>query len=236
MVKARIKIPSNLKMRIDADPFSTPKTRGHRVKLLRRMTNMSRDAVAEKYSFLNANTLKSWEIGREGGVTLNGARRLLQMAKAEGIECSFDWLMYQIGDGPRVVNLGASDNKETKEHNISTSSEKKQIIDELRLFRFHHPNSIDYIVQDESMTPHYLPGDYIAGVAYQEHEFEKVIEKICIVQFEDGTKLLRLVKNGSSPNRVNLFSVNLQTQSSQLVLLDQTIVCAAPVLWQRRSI
>ncbi len=235
MTKARSKVPANLKMRIDADPFSTPKTRGHRVKLLRRMTNMSRDAVADKYPFLNANTLKSWEIGREGGVTINGARRLLQMAKAEGIECSFDWLMYQIGDGPRVVNLNSSDSKEN-DKSFSASSEKKQIIDELRLFRFHHPNSLDYIVHDESMTPHFSPGDYVAGIAYAEHELAKIIEKICIIQFEDGSKLLRLIKNGTAPNKFNLFSLNLQTQSSQLVLLDQVIVCAAPVMWQRRSI
>src|SRR3990167_5603041 len=79
--------------------LSDSQARGQRVKILRALANLDRKNVEERYH-INFNTLKGWELARHGGLTENGAKKILMMCECEGIQCTLDWILYGIGMGP----------------------------------------------------------------------------------------------------------------------------------------
>lgn len=80
---------------------STACQRGQRLKRLRNLANLSRKAMCENAD-LNINTLKGWEIGRHGGLTHQGAKKILKRVANEGVQCSEQWLLHDTGPGPRL--------------------------------------------------------------------------------------------------------------------------------------
>ncbi|MBI5448694.1 MAG: XRE family transcriptional regulator, partial [Gammaproteobacteria bacterium] len=58
--------------------------RGRRIKILRVLANLDRKAVEEKHG-INFNTLKGWELGRHGGLTEKGAKKIISMCQQEGV-------------------------------------------------------------------------------------------------------------------------------------------------------
>src|SRR5438874_1764938 len=121
------------------DPDSSPEARALRLKRLRTIANLTRKQICEN-SGLNINTYIGYEVARYGGLTRWGAEKVITRLAQEGVICTFNWLMYNIGAPPTIpFNL----------HEISTPSqlqtqqpdnEEKLIIDELLLFRSHYKN------------------------------------------------------------------------------------------------
>ncbi len=83
------------------DERSTPEARAARLKRLRNLANLSRKEMCES-SDLNINTLKGWELGRYGGLSLDGAYKLVRRVAAEGVFCTVEWLLHEDGLPPRV--------------------------------------------------------------------------------------------------------------------------------------
>ena len=46
---------------------------------------------------LKLNTYKDWESERFGGLSIDGAERVIQRGAAENVICSLDWLLYGKG-------------------------------------------------------------------------------------------------------------------------------------------
>ena len=214
------------------DTRSTPESKAARLKRLRRLTNLERVDVAAKYG-INVSTLKGWETARAHGLSKKGANRFLKIAAQEGVLCSYEWLMYGLGHGPRILE------KFDTHLEISPSSshnEEEKIIEELLLFRHHHHNTIDLIIEDDGMSPYYAIGDYVAGVKLSKQYFSKLINTDCIVQTTDGQLLLRKIKMVTQQNTFTLSCVNPNTTVTEPVLYNIELVGAAPVIWHRKKI
>ncbi|OGT22548.1 MAG: hypothetical protein A3C55_00015 [Gammaproteobacteria bacterium RIFCSPHIGHO2_02_FULL_42_13] len=214
------------------DARSTPEAKAARLKRLRKLTNLERVDVAAKYG-INVSTLKGWETARAHGLSKKGANRFLKISAQEGVLCSYEWLMYGLGHGPRILEKFDT----TLEINPSSDhNEEEEIIEELQLFRHHHRNTVDLIVEDDGMSPYYAIGDYVAGAKLAKQYFSKLINTDCIVQTTDGQLLLRKVKKGPRQNTFTLSCINPNTTVAEPVLYNVELVGAAPIIWHRRKI
>jgi transcriptional regulator with XRE-family HTH domain len=222
-------------------PKDTPLFRGQRLKRLRNLANLSRKEVcndAEKE--LNANTLKGWELGRYGGLTLKGAQKILDRVAQEGVVCTLDWLLHELGSGPNLLK----NYTKTKEINSFSrlnqeqtrwGEEEEQIAQELSLFRSFYQSILEIRVEEDGMLPFYQIGDYLAGVPHFKENIQNLLEAHCIVLTESGEILLRKIRQGANKNRFNLTCINTETSVKEPILYDVQLVAAAPVIWQRRK-
>lgn len=217
------------------DPKSTPAARAERLRQVRGLANLSRQELCEQEG-LNYNTLRGWELGRFGGLSEGGAKRVSLRLLEAGIVCSADWLLYEIGPPPEVNLTPNHARTETvltcADATPDQEKQNKLITEELQLFRTHYARSLDFLVRDESMLPQFEPGDIVAGV--KTTDFESLIGKVAIVVLKEGTILLRQVhQDPNHPHRFMLIATNIGAGASHSALSNVKIHAAARVLWHR---
>lgn len=224
------KLPSN------SQEAGTPKKRGERLKRIRNLANLTRTQMCSEGD-ISVHTLSGWEIGRFGGLTYAGAVRVIKRVAQEGVHCSIEWLLNEIGVGPTVASdyKAALAAQETDHDESNNTDEEKLIVNELLLFKQQNKNSIDFIVEDDAMTPHYSIGDYVAGKRRYKNKIETIIGLVCIVQTAEGKTLLRTVMKGEKDNTYHLICSNSLTKIKEPIIYNTTLVSAAPITWHRKK-
>ena len=166
---------------VSQDNRSISQARGERLEILRKMAGLTRKAFEDKYG-VSANTIQSWESAKAGGLTERGAQRIIPLLQREGIYCTIDWLLFGSGSRPQLANPHFSEINETpaKYH----LSEDTVIMKELLAFRKLNENSIDLVVNDDGLGPHYKTGDYVAGISRSKEAIPGLIGMDCIVQIK----------------------------------------------------
>jgi transcriptional regulator with XRE-family HTH domain len=220
----------NSKDNKDHDPTkSNPAARGKRLKTVRLMAGLTRGKLEEKHG-ISASTMQSWESAKAGGLTERGLKRIIPILQEEGIFCSSDWLYYGVGKPPHPTTPSV------EEDNIDypVLPEDKAIIQELLTFRQLNPYALDFMIADDGMTPHYSPGDYVAGKRRRGNEIDAILNQPCIVETADNEVMLRYIKRGSAPSRYTLICTNLNSSVVKSTIYDQRLLSAAAVSWHRR--
>ncbi len=213
----------------------SPRARGERVAVLRRMTRLSRRLVQQKYG-ISKTTLQGWEEGKGNGLTEKGAKKLISALKADGVHCSYEWLMFGVGAAPQTIGRFGSENfSSTEIDDLSQAEQNEFIADELQLFHQHYETAIDFIVADDGMEPRFIQGEYVAGCRKHLDAIEKCIGLDCIVQTSEGDVLLRRLKQSSINGHYTLQCINPDTTVEKPYLYDVKILMAAPVIWTRRK-
>lgn len=202
------------------------RARGDRVRRLRNMANLSRQEMCELGDF-KIDTLIGWELARHGGLTTRGAQKILERVAKEGVICTLDWLLYEKGDGPSVVNF-------TMHENSSLLTDNQKIIEEILLFKKHHPNAVDYLVNDNSMSPRYCKGEYVAGI--RSDNLAAAIGYDCVIQLKNDELILRRLHAEQEQNQYSLVPLNLELNPKILILKVTEIIFAAPVIWHRKNV
>lgn len=197
---------------------ASPCERGKRLKRLRTLANLNRKIVEEKYG-INLNTLKGWELGRHGGITEKGAKKILTMCESEGVTCDLNWLLYATGPAPIL------------QERMSPHSNKviNKIAQEILFFHQNNKNATELMITDDSMAPCFQPGDYVAGVKRDNNAIDKLLGMHCIIECEQGT-FLRTLQQSNKENFYNLIGC-LEKYNLQEVKL----ISAAPVTWHRKK-
>lgn len=206
--------------------FAIAKAKGQRLQRLRHLANLKRAEVAAKYDSIKFNTLRNWELGEYKGIPRKSAEKMLLIYEQEGIICTLDWLMTGRGIGPRIIdktNLKNPDNNQTPK---KKQQQEKQIIQELLNFRNTTPNSTDYFVNNDNMSPCFLPGDYLGGIKYYGEDINQLIGQNCIVQTQNNQTLLCHLENSPTKNYYAL-TTNQMQKTTQLIT-------AAQITWLRR--
>src|ERR1700733_6271968 len=85
---------------IVTDAKSSEEARAERVKRVRNLANLSRKEMCNDGT-LNINTYKGWELGRYGGLPLDGADKIVARVAKEGVICTAKWLLYGTGEPPQ---------------------------------------------------------------------------------------------------------------------------------------
>jgi hypothetical protein len=212
--------------------------RAERLKRIRHLSNLSRNEIC-KDNELNPHTLKGWEIGRYGGLTVKGAEKVLERIRDEGVCCTPEWLLFEIGKGPTIIGDYAK-MKEMKaiavlDTPVVFGNEEQQISEELNFFKSHYKHTLEIIVEDDGMLPFYRIGDYLAGVPLFKENIAKLIEENCIVLTEEGEIFLRKIRKGSQEGHFNLTCINTESSVTEPILYDVKLIAAAPVIFQRRK-
>lgn len=210
------------------DQLSAPDSRGKRLRKIRNLSNFTREQLA-KYCNISSHTLKRWELGYFGGLPLDGAKTIIDLVAKEGVVCSLDWLLYEIGPGPQVI----SDFKKTTETQVNNGSsftsedDEKNITEELILFRSLYPNVIVCQINDDGLFPYYDVGDYVAGIECRNEMIKKLINKNCIIRLSDGKIITRNLRQGSVDDLYTLTCTNINTTVNTPILHNVSIASAA---------
>lgn len=220
---------------IVTDEKTTPQARAMRLKMVRNMANLSREEMCADGK-ININTYKGWEIGRYGGLPLDGAELVVERVAKEGVVCTSEWLIYEIGRGAYVsadFKKAQKDQKGKKRKTIINSQAKNQeklIFNEILLFRKQFPDVIDCQILDDGLSPRFVIGDFVAGVKHYNEAIDALLNQDCIVQLSNGEVIIRRLRKGSIPSTYMLTCTNQETIVDTPVLYDVKIFSAAPIL------
>jgi len=214
-------------------------SRGKRLKRLRHLGNLDRKKLCEE-SAINIHTSKGSELGRCGGLTKKGAEKVIKTMGNYGVFCSLEWLLYNIGAGPKVHSdyIATEQLPHTApQSDITNKNELAQIAKELELFKQYYKHTADFIVADDSMLPSHKIGDYVAGVKKFGQDIESLVGQNCIIHTKDGQTLLRqILHRGKQPETFSLICTNPTATIAEPVLYDIPILSASPIIWQRRRL
>ncbi|MFT3742271.1 MAG: hypothetical protein QM752_06355 [Gammaproteobacteria bacterium] len=199
----------------------TPEARGLRVRYVRdTLLRYSRRKFGDKYD-IPAPTLQNWEIGKYGGLTEKGALKLLNAFASEGIPVTLEWLFY--GHGLEPSGPIAPTSLVQLDQNITR---------ELQFFHQLHPNTIDFIVTDNCMSPMLRKGDLVAGIRYFSEEIKKISDEYCIIQLKNGETMI----SSFEVDKNTCLLKKMQVKSVVLTLPLDAIFSIAPILWIRRKV
>lgn len=228
--------PSDKNILLNESPTS-PEARATRLRRLRNLANLSRKEMCDRFG-IKLDTLIGWEVARHGGLTENGANKIIACVANEGVQCSLEWLMYDIGSGPIVL----PNYDKVKSNRFSQlkaprpiSDEDKLIIEDLLHLRTQYRDIIDLVVEDDAMIPQYLPGDHVAGIKHFKNDIPKLIGYDCIMQLTDGKCILRCLHAGTGKNKYTLLCSHTKTKAATPVRYDVELICVAPIIWLRRK-
>lgn len=220
-----------IKKVIVLDKQSTPEARAERLRRVRNMANLKREQMCDDGQ-MNVNTYKGWEIARYGGLPIDGAERVIARVSQEGVVCSLDWLLYGTGMGPYTIpnssklTIGAGGIKACDRLTIS----EQLINNEIILFRKQYIDTMDYKIEDDGLSPHYLPGDYVAGIKCHGENIQTLVGNHCIIQTTDGKLQARYIKQGNFPGKYLLLCTNLDTGVKNPACYDVTLLSAALII------
>lgn len=222
------------------DQRATPEARGKRVESLRRMTRASRRVFAEKYG-IPKTSIQNWEDAIGNGLTEKGARRLVTALKPAGIICTFEWLLYGVGQSPQISEkLFLDDISQLTDSSAyslkDNADETDKISQELLLFHQHYPRvGIDYVVMDDGMEPRFIKGEHVAGCKHFGKAIAETVGLDCIVQTAAGDLLLRNIRKIDKNGRCTLACVNPNTTIEKPILYEVELLSVAPIIWARRK-
>lgn len=214
---------------------SSKESRAKRMRILRKMSGLTRSDFNRRYN-ISASNFQNWEGPRYGGLTESAAIKFLDCIRREGISSSLEWLMYGSGPAPSILP-NAFDALECHTQQSKSMLQRTEIPlevqNELNHFRSHHDNVLEFLLEDDSMRPFFIPNEMLAGVVYRGHHLISTVGKDCIVILSNGKKLFRHIASHTENNRFNLVSHNWRSNTSDLLLHQVEIIEAAPVVWRR---
>ena len=143
------------------------------------MANLNRKEMCDS-SDININTYKGWEVGRYGGLPLDGAYRVIERISKEGVVCTSEWLIYGVGAAPYVVS---DFNKSQDEDSL--------ILNEILLFKKQFPEAIDCQITDDGLAPNLL-GDIVAWIKYYGNKINELLNSVCIINLASGDVVVNI--------------------------------------------
>ncbi|HJN38012.1 MAG TPA: hypothetical protein QF353_04475 [Gammaproteobacteria bacterium] len=210
--------------------------RAKRLKRLRDMSGLSRDSIKKVHNIARG-TLQNWETSRFGGLTTKGGKTMVKVFISEGILVTVDWLLHGIGAEPKYMNNHqVNHTSDLKFIKTIPENEHNSITQELLYFRMKYGDVADTVISDDSMTPYYREGDFIAGIKYYKNDIDKAIWKNCIVQTYEYGLLIRYLRPSNEMGKYDLWSHNIKSSQNDIAKHAVEIISAAPIIWVRRPL
>lgn len=205
------------------NPLATPVARGVRVREIReKLLRYSRSKFCLAYG-VPAPTLQNWEVGKYGGLTPKGARKLVKAFGLEGLVVGEQWLMFGEGDPPKA---------EQRRWVREVFSDAEAIAQELDFFQQLHADAVCTRVSGDEMNPVLLSGDWVAGIPAV--EFDTAVGDLSIVQLRGSVVKVGMFQLGQGGYRLIYANPSLSSSSAEAILGDE-ILSVAPVIWIRRE-
>lgn len=197
---------------------------GNRIRYLRTLIGIDRHEMQARHQ-ITITSLEKWENGKVKILPKNIVR-LINIALDHSIECTSEWLISGIGSPPKTITSSSLDSQQ-----ISVGNTPSDIIRDLNYLKATYPNLITMTVTDSSMSPFYLPGDYVAGTCIEIEKLKEYLDITCIVHTADGKERLRNI--GCNNGAWFLYGNHLRHKGSPFLELNIELVKVAPVFWHR---
>ncbi len=215
-------------MPVNLEQQDRKQERAKRLRELREKAKLTREGLAKLCDDVAEGTIRNWETARVGGLTENGAEKVIAALKKKGVDCSLEWLLY--GKGPSPIDafmLG--------DYTRPIETFESILAKELQLFHQLNSNCVDVIVGDDGMAPCLLVGDHVAGLKYYDKDILSTVGVPCIVQTLAGNFLVRQIELGTLEGHFTLRCMNPSTAVAESVIENIRLFYAAPILWIRRK-
>lgn len=206
---------------------------------LRKLAKLSRANMAQ-LAEAAITTYRGWEGARFGGIPLRRAEIIVNALKADGIDCSSDWLMHGTGSQPqKIAFYQAADLRKAvltpTTKNSPEAIERLRIKAELEFFcNNYNWDVLSLKVPDDSMEPCFLKEDLVAGIKISHKEIPNIIGQNCLVRIKSNKVLLRQIQKSNMKGLYILSCLSADT-ARQLILSDEEIVDIALINWIRRK-
>jgi transcriptional regulator with XRE-family HTH domain len=184
--------------------------RAKRLKVLRGMTGLKRDAFAEK-AIVSKTSISYWENGRNSGLSEAGAKKIIRAAMELGVHCELDWLLYDLGPPPQLID----NDKEPTTTPILLPKPRIQPLDreqEIATFTGANSDAVVIDISDNALFPVYRKGDKVGGIWQAIHPEEIHITEDYIVPIADSYELKRILSVGHNQH-YDLYDLNYSPES-----------------------
>ena len=207
-------------------------TIGERVQALRRALDMTRRDFSRKHN-IPEPTLRILEAAQTD-ISKKQLQRLIKAFESEGIICPEDWLLK--GKGAEPSSAKGFIQKEIESMEMDETLAIDPVLVEAACFQKYTSNSIVVRVIDEMMAPLYKRDDYVGGVKITPSSAASLYTEACIVVFEGGVKLIRILYPGSKKHLFNLSCLNPNDSSKHPFYVDVDIKEIYQIVWHRKSL
>lgn len=220
---------------MNKEVLSDAYAKAKRVRSARMLAGLKRQDLQERYS-IHENTLKLWEkpspTGK--GLTEKGAKRLIDALKAEGIECTVQWLLTGYGEGPRLTE---NDNIEFGHIEIPLPelNQDLAILKEVQFFQDINKETMVLLITDNNMAPFFQIGDYVGGYKRQGKEIMTLVNLDCIVELKDGTMLVCRISPTKEEGFYNIAQISVDSSLTNKKISGHYINSAALIIWHRKK-
>ncbi len=199
-------------------------TSGERVRFTRNLTGHTRTSIAKKHN-INLTTIRKWE--KSTHLTENALNRIISYLEIEEVVCSKKWLKEGLGEMPHIKGTYVDVPE------ISTDNDDEQIVSDLINYCANNKNVIDYYVKDNSLSPFYCQGDYVAGIVFENLNPDNFIGLACIVESQDGKKIAGKITNSETIGKYNIAS--LDKEDSRTLSKEIGVKEIAEIIWHRKK-
>ncbi len=152
---------------------------------------------------INFNTLCGWEAARHGGLTRNGAQKVIDRLSQEGIICTLDWLLTGTGAPPKpILSKDLTHSLHTGKNSLTHF-----IPTQICLMEQQFPEFMGLTLPDEAMAPHYRMGDYVTGMPLPLDALGFAIGRPIIATLKHHNTTTRYCRHLIRDNNTGLFSL-----------------------------
>ncbi len=208
---------------------------GKRIQELRQLTGLSRKEFAEKHCDIGItySTYEKWESEYFDKISLR-ARKLLRYAfDEEDVVYNDRWLVEGEGVGPIKLSHVRERTADWDGKPSISSDEDRLVLQDLQEYKRYHGETIHLVVPDETMSPRFVKGEYVAGDLQPINDIEDFIGKDCIVRTTAGEILIRKFSKRIEYGKYLFSCVNLSNENEGIILNKDEIISLAPVSWHR---
>lgn len=202
--------------------LSTPEARAARLRRVRNLANLSRKDICG-LDDININTYKGWELGRFGGIPVDGAEKVVKIIAKAGVVCSTEWLLYGQKSAPTLISEGTCCDVDAED------AAGKLILKEFSIYQDATKNAVLMEVTDDGLSPNYQIGDFLAGEKKFNDDIELTVEQVCIVETIEGKKLIRYVKKGLEKGLYTLICTNYHCKTNDFAVQNVHLLCSATI-------
>ena len=203
-------MPTILLHKDESDLMLGPVAIGLRLMQARKLSNLSRRQLEDKYQ-LKATTLKSWETGRYNGLTEKGTKLILSILEQEHVLCSREWLLFGKGLGPRLQACMLSSNNTQQE---------------LDFFLQQHTHVLYYQIQRDTLPTGYKPLEIVAGPILPHDNLSQALGCDCLILDKDQQYAI-----GQLKQRSRTFFLQCLKDTQRSITSNTQI---APIIWRRQ--
>lgn len=209
-----------IKKVIVTNEIASADARGERLRKIRNLANLSRKELCNTPE-LKLNTYKGWELGRFGGLPVDGAERVIKRVTKEGVICSVEWLLYGKGQEPYIIPQSTGDFDQ-----LGTEI----ILKEIMVFQSFYPDAVYIEIKDDALSPLYVIGDYVAGIRVFGENINAIVNQACIVQLTNGEILCRYLREGYTKDKYQLLATNINSNLKGPQTIESELNFAAPIV------